>query len=95
MATDQWFPVVSPVLRRDDLFNRRQILTMAAIGVGSATHSFANLQATAKRRFTMDLCPGRIGVGTDQRETIELAAKYGFESVEPKEAIWRSFQAMS
>ncbi|MCR9295910.1 MAG: sugar phosphate isomerase/epimerase [bacterium] len=31
----------------------------------------------------MDLCPGRIGVATDQRGTIDLAAKYGFESVEP------------
>jgi sugar phosphate isomerase/epimerase len=31
----------------------------------------------------MDLCPGRIGVKADQLKTIELAAEYGFESVEP------------
>ena len=33
--------------------------------------------------FTMDLNCGSIGVRADQRESIELAARYGFESVMP------------
>ncbi|MCA9128499.1 MAG: sugar phosphate isomerase/epimerase [Planctomycetales bacterium] len=33
----------------------------------------------------MDLCPGRIGVKLDQEELIDLAAEFGFESVEPFE----------
>lgn len=37
----------------------------------------------SERKFTMDLCPGRIGVKANQLEAIEFAAKYGFESVEP------------
>lgn len=37
----------------------------------------------AQRKFTVDLCPGRIGVKVGQEESIRLAAKYGFESVEP------------
>jgi len=40
-------------------------------------------QTANRRKFTMDLCPGRIGVKADQLKTIELAAEYGFESVEP------------
>jgi sugar phosphate isomerase/epimerase len=34
-------------------------------------------------RMTLCLSPGAIGVTADQRETIRLAAKYGFTSVEP------------
>ena len=34
-------------------------------------------------KFTMALVPGSIGVRSDQRETIRLAAQYGFESVAP------------
>ena len=36
-----------------------------------------------KRKFTMDLRCGAIGVRADPREAIELAHQYGFESVEP------------
>ncbi|GAB5402702.1 MAG: sugar phosphate isomerase/epimerase [Aureliella sp.] len=36
-----------------------------------------------ERKFTIDLCPGRIGVSAGQDEAIELAKKYGYESVEP------------
>lgn len=39
--------------------------------------------AAPQRKFTLDLCPGRIGVRVGQRECIELAAEFGFESVEP------------
>lgn len=37
----------------------------------------------ASRKFTMDLCPGRLGVSVGQAEAIELAARFRFESVEP------------
>lgn len=37
--------------------------------------------ADSKRKFTLDLNPGAIGVGANQVEAIEYAAKYGFESV--------------
>jgi sugar phosphate isomerase/epimerase len=36
-----------------------------------------------KRKFTIDLCPGTIGVSVDQTQAIELAGKYKFESVQP------------
>jgi sugar phosphate isomerase/epimerase len=35
------------------------------------------------RKFTIDLCPGRLGVTADAWKTIELAAKHGFQSVQP------------
>ncbi len=41
------------------------------------------LAADQRRKFTMDLCPGRIGVKADQTRAIELAHQFGFESVEP------------
>jgi sugar phosphate isomerase/epimerase len=34
-----------------------------------------------RRKMTMDLVCGNIGVSADQREAIDLAAQYGFESV--------------
>ncbi|MDZ4853189.1 MAG: sugar phosphate isomerase/epimerase family protein [Pirellulaceae bacterium] len=34
-------------------------------------------------KYTMDLCPGRIGVKVDQHQAIALAHRYGFQSVEP------------
>ncbi len=37
----------------------------------------------AAAAYTMDLCPGRIGVGASQDETVRLAEKHGFGSVEP------------
>jgi sugar phosphate isomerase/epimerase len=36
----------------------------------------------AKRRFTLCLSPGSIGVRADQRETLRLARVHGFESIE-------------
>jgi sugar phosphate isomerase/epimerase len=33
--------------------------------------------------FTMDLCPGRIGVSADQQQAIDYAREFGFRSVEP------------
>jgi sugar phosphate isomerase/epimerase len=40
--------------------------------------------AAAARRFTLCLNPGAIGVRADQRESVNLAHRHGFESVEPR-----------
>jgi len=68
--------------------NRRGFLhTTAFSGFAAvdATH-FAGHTAWAaspKRKFTMDLVCGAIGVRANQLEAIQLAHKYGFESVAP------------
>jgi len=43
-------------------------------------------QTRGKRKFTIHLTPGSIGVKTDQKECIELAHYYGYEAVEPQAA---------
>lgn len=40
-------------------------------------------ESNARRRMTIDLVCGSIGVKANQREAIDLAARYGFESVAP------------
>lgn len=68
--------------------NRRGFLhTSAVSGIAAigATYfaSDAALAAAPKRKFTMDLVCGAIGVRANQLEAIRLAHKYGFESVAP------------
>nr|WKN36060.1 sugar phosphate isomerase/epimerase [Tunicatimonas sp. TK19036] len=46
--------------------------------LGSATGA-----AAKKRKFTMSLDPGAIGVEADQQQLIKYAAEYGFEAVTP------------
>ncbi len=68
--------------------NRRAFIQTTAISgfaAAGATY-FANRTAKAaspKRKFTVDLVCGAIGVRADQREAIRLAHKNGFESVAP------------
>jgi sugar phosphate isomerase/epimerase len=62
------------------LINRRQL---ALAGIGLAALGGTSTANETKRKFTMDFCPGRIGVNGGQKETIEFASQYGFESVEP------------
>jgi sugar phosphate isomerase/epimerase len=38
----------------------------------------------SKRKMTLCLSPGSIGVSGNQMQTIELAARHGFESIEPQ-----------
>jgi sugar phosphate isomerase/epimerase len=63
---------------------RRQFLHLATatayISSMPSLHAFAN---ESPSKFTMDLCPGRIGVQANQRESISLAKAHGFQSVEP------------
>ncbi|MCA9034051.1 MAG: sugar phosphate isomerase/epimerase [Planctomycetaceae bacterium] len=66
------------VLRPASSFAGTAASTTDASGKSSAPGIEAN-----SRQFTMDLTPGAIGVKSNQLETIELAHKYGFESVSP------------
>ena len=64
--------------------SRRQMNATLAAGLLLAGTSRSQLLAAAvERKFTIDLCPGRIGVRGGQQQIIDLAAKHGFESVEP------------
>jgi sugar phosphate isomerase/epimerase len=65
---------------------RREFLktaTVSAAGAASMMTGFTGIAAdeTRKRKMTMDLVCGNIGVSANQREAIELAARHGFESV--------------
>ncbi|MEM8734857.1 MAG: sugar phosphate isomerase/epimerase family protein [Planctomycetota bacterium] len=65
--------------------NRRTMLS--GLGLAIACSRFASSSVFGalreNRKFTMDLCPGRLGVNANQIETIQLGKRYGFESVEP------------
>jgi len=64
--------------------NRRQLVrSTAALAAFMPAASFA--AKTGARKFTLALTPGSIGVNVkSQKELNELAAKHGFESVEPR-----------
>jgi len=69
-----------------DYTRRKFLQTTAAVGLAGA--GFGPFVSTAvaaekKRKFTMDLVCGAIGVAADQRKAIRLAQQYGFESVGP------------
>lgn len=63
---------------------RRTLLKSIPAAAGLlALPSFARAADYAKRQFTIDLCPGRVGIKAGQDDTIALAKKFGYESVEP------------
>lgn len=65
--------------------NRRLFLKQSAAGAGIAVLAAAHplKAAEQKRKFTMDLACGKIGVRANQREAVRLAGQAGFESVAP------------
>ena len=65
--------------------HRRHFVQLgAAAFAGAALGKFATpALAAPKRKMTIDLVCGRIGVKATQAEAIAYAARYGFESVEP------------
>lgn len=65
--------------------NRRRFLGSLAGLAGSLCLAAANpaRAASARRKFTLDLVCGAIGVGADQRQAIAWARQAGFESVQP------------
>jgi len=67
-------------------FTRRTFLRTAAAMVAGGLTVRATLAVVApppKRKFTMELSCGMIGVKATPREAIDLAARHGFESVAP------------
>ena len=77
-------------------FNRRSAIKHAA-SIGAGIWSAANIGLAApafvaKRKFTMYLTPGAIGVNGNQTEVIELAAKHVFESVQPNSGYLTSLE---
>ena len=69
------------------LGNRRTFLRDAVLLAASA-YSLSSWGAdgnpAAKRKMTLCLSPGSIGVSGNQMQTIELAVRHGFESIEPQ-----------
>ena len=63
-------------------FSRRDALKLFSATLLAASIARA-AESNAKRRMTINLMPGMIGVRANQRELIELAHGHGFESVEP------------
>ena len=65
--------------------NRRQllrnVLATSLLGIAAPWHTTA--QTSTKRRFTIDLTPGAIGVKANPHALLTLAAANGFESVQP------------
>lgn len=65
--------------------NRRQFIETAgqvSCGIALASTGAVWASTPAKRKMTMCLSCGAIGISANQREAIELAKQYGFESVE-------------
>lgn len=68
-------------------YSRRDVLQVAAAAIASTAVSHlsaSSIPRIAGRRFTMDLRCGSLGVEADQKQAMDLAAKYGFESVTPE-----------
>ena len=61
--------------------SRRDVLAASAGAISMAASSSVFAASNSKRKFTVDLRWGSIGVKANQRQAIELAAKHGFESV--------------
>lgn len=59
-------------------------MLQTSIAGALAVHSSAYAARPApEARYTMDLVCGAVGIKADQRQAIELASKYGFQSVAP------------
>jgi sugar phosphate isomerase/epimerase len=72
-----------------DLPRRSFLKTAAAAslaGLAAGAMPPRAMAAQKKRKFTMDLRCGSIGVRADLEESVRLAAKFGFESVAPSES---------
>jgi len=67
--------------------NRREFLkstvALTALAVSSSLRLDCSSEELAKRKFTMNLNVGQVGVRADPFEAIKLAQDYGYESVTP------------
>jgi hypothetical protein len=59
------------------------LTTKAAIAAAAAPAFALAQSSTPKPKMTICLTPGSIGVSANQTEAIDLAARHGFEAVEP------------
>lgn len=79
------------------VLDRRHFLqNLTALGLTTASLAMVQRATAAqqrKRRFTMDLTCGAIGVKADGREAIELAQQFGFESVAPSSSFLAKLSA--
>lgn len=76
--TDKLADQISRVTRREFL----QISLPSCVALASGAAGFGAVAAEPpKRKMTIDLVCGSIGVSANQQEAIELAAAHGFESV--------------
>ena len=65
--------------------NRRDFIRTATVSGIAASSLSPNVFAAhhkSKRQFTLNFVGGALGIKADQKRSIELSAKYGFESVE-------------
>ncbi|MBN2475253.1 MAG: sugar phosphate isomerase/epimerase [Pirellulales bacterium] len=58
-------------------------VSLTATGLGLRPRRAVAQAQKPQRKFTLDLACGAIGVEADPREAIRLAARFGFESVDP------------
>jgi sugar phosphate isomerase/epimerase len=68
-----------------NLTRRQFVLLSTTASIAAAASAFAQQDsggASSRRKMTICLSCGSIGVSAGQREAIELAARHGFESVE-------------
>lgn len=65
----------------ESTWGRRSFLKATAAVIPSLT--LVSSGWASKRKMTIDLSCGAIGVGADLREAIDLASRHGFESVNP------------
>lgn len=68
--------------------SRREFLTQsvmlgATMGLVEPVLGMANKPSPKSRKMTIDLVCGAIGVSANQAQAIDLAARHGFESVQP------------
>lgn len=59
------------------MLTRRMFAAAAGAALAAAPAS------AAQRKFTLAFTPGSIGIKADQRQAIDMAAQYGYESVQP------------
>lgn len=63
--------------------NRRHFIQTAVFASAALTAAAPRSNALSKFSFFKNLSGGHIGLNANQKETIELAAKFGFEGVTP------------
>lgn len=64
-------------------FSRRHFLAVSTLGALTVPGALSAATSPGRRRWSLDLTPGAIGVSAEPFELIRLAHAHGFESVQP------------